>query len=562
MKQCPQCYRTYTDETLNFCLDDGEELRYGPASDEVNTALFPSISRSEKGGTPRLNYQDSSAHSTRKVFSPSISTRRLVIVGLSLVLGASVVGSVIYYFFSGRESTNLIDSIAVLPFQNVGGNSDAEYLSDGIAESLINNLTDLRQIKVTARSTAFRYKGKELDPQALGRELNVRAVLTGSVRQVGDRLNVQVDLIDTSNGAQIWGNEYERGLSDVIAVKQSIAREVMERLKLRLTGEQEKQISKRETRSPEAYQLYLRGRYLWGKRTPESIEKAIDYFDQAIEIDSTFALAYVGLADAYVVPANRIPPKEAMPKARAAAVRALEIDDTLAEAHTSLGRVLQVYDWNWGEAEKEFKRAIELNPRYAVAHQWYGGLLERTRNVDEGIAERKLALELDPLSPIIIFELGQAYYFARDYDNALDQYQRALELDPNFPAALQYVPAAYAQKGMYDEALSRLADPRIDAAIFSTGVPAHIFALAGRRQEAREMLDQLKRLREKEYVSAVSIALANVGLGETDEAIKWLEKGYEERAFQMQFLKLDPRWDRLRDDPRFVDLTRRIGLPQ
>ena len=348
----------------------------------------------------------------------------------------------------------------------------------------------------------------------------------------------------------------------MISVKQSIAREVVEKLKIRLTGDQKKQITKTETTDPEAFKLYLKGRYFWGRRSPGSIRKAIDSFEDAIRKDPNFALAFAGLADAYVVPANRVPPSEAMPKAKAAAMRAIEIDDNLAEAHTSLGRVLQVYDWNWSAAEKEFKRALDLNPRYAVAHQWYGGFLERTGRLDEGIAERKQALELDPLSTIASFELGQAYYFARDYDQAAAQLQKTLDLDPDFPAAVQYMPLVYVQKGMFELAIAKLKEAPESAELDSTGMPGYIYSVVGRKQEARAMVSKLIGLRDQQYISPVAIAIVYAGLGEEGNAIEWLEKGYQEHAFQMQFLKLDPRWDNLRNDPRFVDLARRIGLPQ
>ena len=544
MKQCPHCRRTYTDESLNYCLDDGAELIYGPGEDERATAVFPS---EKYPSGPQI-----SEHRDPK-------KRRVTVASICML--ALFAAFAAYWFYPG-PSRKQIDSIAVLPFQNLSGNTDAEYLSDGIAESLINNLSDLQQLKVTARSTAFRYKGKELNPQVIGRELGISALLTGTIRQIGDRLDVQVDLIDTSNGVQLWGKEYEGRLADVISVKQSIAREVVEKLKIRLTGDQKKQITKTETTDPEAFKLYLKGRYFWGRRSPGSIRKAIDSFEDAIRKDPNFALAFAGLADAYVVPANRVPPSEAMPKAKAAAMRAIEIDDNLAEAHTSLGRVLQVYDWNWSAAEKEFKRALDLNPRYAVAHQWYGGFLERTGRLDEGIAERKQALELDPLSTIASFELGQAYYFARDYDQAAAQLQKTLDLDPDFPAAVQYMPLVYVQKGMFELAIAKLKEAPESAELDSTGMPGYIYSVVGRKQEARAMVSKLIGLRDQQYISPVAIAIVYAGLGEEGNAIEWLEKGYQEHAFQMQFLKLDPRWDNLRNDPRFVDLARRIGLPQ
>jgi TolB-like protein len=551
MKHCPKCDREYYDESLNFCLEDGETLLPADQQSEAATAIQLAASPTD-APTKRIQLSEIK-------LPERSSSRRAYFIGGAIGIFALLALAAGIYFYSGPTASKQIDSIAVLPFQNAGGNSDAEYLSDGIAESLINNLTELQQLKVTARSTAFRYKGKDIDPLAIGRDLNVRAVLMGSVRQIGDKLNVQVDLIDTSNGAQLWGNEYERGLADVISVKQSIAREVVERLKLRLTGEQQQQLVRRDTTNPEAYQLYLKGRYFWGRRSPDTIKKAIEYFEQAIGKDPGFALAYAGLADAYVVPATRIPPREAMPKAKAAAMRALEIDNTLAEAHTSLARVLQVYDWNWKEAEREYKRAIELNPRYAVAHQWYGGYLERSGDINGGIAERKIALELDPLSAITTFELGSAYFYAGDYDRALALYQKALELEPNFPAALQFEPLVYVQRGLLDQAIAKVNEAPERADLASTGVLGYVYAVAGRTRDARIMADELIRRRGDEYISPVSIALIFAGLGDRDQTFQWLETGYEERAFQMQFLKLDPRWAGVRNDARFADLTSRIG---
>ena len=439
-----------------------------------------------------------------------------------------------------------------------------EYLSDGISESLINSLSQLPDVKVIARSSAFAYKGKETDLKEVAKALGVEAILTGRVTQRGENLSISVELVNASDKTQMWGEQYDRKMSDLLAIQREIAREIVEKLKLKVSGE-EKGPAKHYTESNEAYQLYLKGRFYWNKRTAEALKKSIEYFNQAIEKDPSFALAYAGLADSYVVPANRLPPREAMPKAKAAAIRALELDETLAEAHASLGRVLAAYDWDWTSAEKEYKRAIELNPRYAIAHQWYGGYLAVMGRSNEAIAERKRALELEPLSLIINFELGLAFYYARDYDQAIEQFQKTLELDQNFPPAHQFLPAAYEQKGMYGEAIAEFkkAIPLKQGSewTLSKAGLGHVYAVTGKKSEARTVLDELKQLSEQEYVPATSIALIYAGLGEKDQAFAWLEKAYEQRAFQMQWLKIEPRWDSLRSDPRFQDLMRRIGIP-
>jgi tetratricopeptide (TPR) repeat protein len=386
------------------------------------------------------------------------------------------------------------------------------------------------------------------------------------VQQRGDRLVVNVALTDVRDGSEIWGDEYDRKLDDILALQDKIAKNITAHLRLRLTGEEERRLAKRDTENSEAYQLYAKGRFFWDKRTPEGISKAISHFKQATEIDPTYALAYAGLADCYVVPANRLPPKEKMPKAKAAALKALDLDDTLAEAHTTLARVLTVYDWNWSGAKQEFQRAIELNPRYAVAHQWYGGYWEAIGQHDESIAERKRALQLEPLSLIVSAELALAYYSAGQYGQAIKQVKKALEMDPSFPPAQSFLAAAYEQKGMYPEAITGFknaiavnkgggwASPLAMAGL------GHVYAVSGNKSEAWKLLDELKQMSEKEYTPAPDIALIYAGLGEKDQALEWLEKAYEERSFNMTFLKVEPRWESLRSDPRFADLLRRMGL--
>ena len=501
------------------------------------------------------------ASSAEYLFS-GIKQHKLAVASALLVLVIGVVGLSVY--LHARNTEVAIESIAVLPFQNRSTEPDSEYLSDGLAESLIYRLSQLPNLKVSPTSTVFRYKGKEIDPVKVGQELGVSVVLSGRIVQRGDQLTISAELVDVRYNKLLWGEQYDRKMSDLLATQREIAREIVEKLKLKVSGE-EKVLAKHYTENNEAYQLYLKGRFYWNKRTAEATKKAIEYFNQAIEKDSGFALAYAGLADCYVVPANRLPPREAMPKAKAAAMRALELDETLAEAHTSLGRVLTIYDWDWTSAEKEYTRAIELNPRYAIAHQWYGGWLQAMGRGNEAIAERKWALELDPLSPIVNFELGLAFYYARDYDQAIEQFNKTLELDQNFLPAQQFLPAAYEQKRTYGEAIAgfKKAIPLMGGSewALTRGGLGHVYAVLGKKSETLAPVDELKQLSAREYVPASSVALVYAGLGDKDQAFAWLEKGYEERAFQMQWLKVEPRWDSLRSDPRFAALVRRIGLP-
>jgi tetratricopeptide (TPR) repeat protein len=417
-----------------------------------------------------------------------------------------------------------------------------------------------------ARSTVFRYKGSNIDPQKIGRDLNVRAVLTGRILQRADTLTISMELMDVRDGSQLWGKQYNRKLADTLAVQEDIAREVTDKLRLRLASVEEKRLTAHVTENVEAYQLYLKGRYHWNKRTPDGIQKAIESFQQAIEKDPGYALAYAGLADCYHVPANPLPPRKKMPLAKAASMKALQLDDTLVEAHTSLARVLFVYDWDWPAAEKEFKRAIELNSRYAPAHQWYGGYLTATGRFREADAEKKRALELEPLSLVINFEVGLASYFSRNYNQAIDQFQKTLELDSNFPPPHTFLAAAYEQKGMLKEATTAF-----QKAITITQGPArtqataglgYVYAVSGRKAEARKILAELQSLSEHRYVPATDTALIYAGLGDKDKAFAWLDKAYEEHSFSLSNLKVEPRFDPLRSDPRFADLLRSIGFPQ
>ena len=556
MKYCPKCHREYPDETLNYCLDDGEPMVDVDLPSEARTAVKIPPPHAD---TPRRG--DSADRTELLPHAPRKADRRLWII--AAVAAFMAAAGVFVYRSLSVQTNSPISSIAVLPFQNRNTDADSEYLSDGLAESLIYRLSQLPDLKVSPTSTVFRYRGSEADPVKIGGELGVNAVLSGRIVQHGDSLTISVDLVDVRDNRQLWGEQYNRKISDLLSTQREIAREIVDKLKLgsESTGQD---LAKNYTESNEAYKLYLKGRFYWNKRTPDALDKAIDYFQQAIGSDPRFALAHAGLADCYVVPSNGLPPKVAMPKAKAAAERALALDNTLAEAHTSLARVLMSYEWDWAGAENEFKRAIELNPKYPVAHEWYGGYLEATGNSAGAIAERKLALELDPLSLIINFELGQAYFYARDYDRAIQQYQKTLDLDPGFPAAYQFLPVAYEQKGNYDEAIARFkASPLMNRAgewTFTKAGLGHVYGLAGQKTEALAMVDELKELSKKQYVPAASIALVYAGIGDKDQAFEWLNKAYEDHAFQIQWIGIDPRWDNLRPDPRFQDLIRKIGL--
>ena len=454
-------------------------------------------------------------------------------------------------------------SIAVLPFENATHNADTEYLSDGISEALINSLSELQQLKVIARSTAFRYKGKQVDPQAVGRELKVRTVLMGVVRQLGDRLNVQVDLVDAMTGAQLWGKEYERKLADVLAVKQALVREVTEKLRLKLTGEQQQRLTQRDTTNPEAYQFYLRGRYYWNKRTAENLKKAIEQFQQAADKDPNYALAYVGLADCYLLLEDYAgtPASETFPKAKAFAQRALQLDSSLAEAHTSLAYVYTNL-WQWEQAEEEFKRSIKLNPNYSTAHHWYSiYLLDLGRN-DEAMAEIKRAHELDPLSLIIGTTLTYAYFAEGDVTSSIAQCKRVIDLDPNFPRAHEYLGLAYLKQGRHSEAIAEL-----QKAVELSGRErrplrelGYGYGISGKRAEALAALKELEGKYEKGRAIGQDLAAVYAGLGDKDQAFAWLEKDFQTRSGLLAWTRWIPAFESLRSDPRSADLLRRMGL--
>jgi eukaryotic-like serine/threonine-protein kinase len=536
------------DRIISKTLEKDREVRYQIAS-ELRADL-KRLNRDTGSGRPAA---EADAPPTRR--KPG---RRRIIFGLAaIVLAAAPV-----VYFAARPKP--IDSLAVLPFVNVGANSNTEYLSDGITENLINSLSQIPKLRVVPRGRVFRYKGHETDTEKIGRELNVRAVLTGRVVQRGDSLNVQTELVDVASDSQLWGRQYNRKFSEIIPVQEEIAKEVSEKLHLRPTGGEQKRLAKRYTENPEAHQLYLKGRYLWNRRTGGAIKRAAEYFRQAIDKDPTYALAWAGLTDCYVLDSfySGLAPKEAASKAKEAAGRTLALDDTLAEPHAALAYVKTIYDWDWPGAEREFKRAIELNPNYATAHHWYCLYLVAAGRPDEAIAEVRRAQEADPLAPTLRSTAGVVFYQARRYEQAVEQLHKALEMDPNFPGGHLWLGLVYEQMGRSEEAIAELHK----AASLSGGEPpdlslqGHVYASAGRSAEAQRVLAELKGLSKRRYVAPFDIALVYAGLGEKRQALEWLERAYEDHSFRVTWIKVWPQLDPLRGEPRFQDLLRRMGL--
>ena len=577
MKRCPECGREY-DNSMSFCLDDGAELLYGPAASErtgangeqvaaePQTAILHETAPSAEAATRaqifatdetamRPGASDRSAVETASRKNPRVA----VILGVILV---TVLGIGSYLFF-GRGSSEQINSIAVLPFENSSGYADSEYLSDGIAESLINSLSQLQQLKVIARNTAFRYKGKDVDAVQIGKDLGVRAVLTGRVRQTGDRLNIQVDLIDAVTGAQLWGEEYERPISDALSIKQAIAREVTEKLRLRLSGEQEQQLVRRETTNANAYQSYLRGRYYWNRRSVDGLKKAITEFQQTVDIDPNYALGHVGLADCFLLMEEYagMAATETLPKAQAAVDRALQIDPSLAEAHASKG-LLYTFQWRWAESEEEFKRAIELNPKYPTSRHWYSIYLRAKGRHVEGLREMKTAQELDPLAPNISQNLAMMYMLNDDIESAIREFQKVIELEPNFAPAHANLGSAYLKQRRNEEAIAacqRAVDLSDRRSIYLSQL-GYVYAATGKRAEAIQILKEM----EERYAGGESVGqyLARVyaGLGDKDQVFAWLEKDFKNRSGLLPTIIWWQYYDDLRSDPRYADLIRRMNL--
>ncbi len=456
-------------------------------------------------------------------------------------------------------------AIAVLPFTDLSPQKDQEYFCDGMTEELIDALTKLEGCRVVSRTSAFAFKGKEQDIRAIGKQLNVSHTLAGSVRKAGNRLRINAQLTNVEDGFQLWSEKYDRELDDVFAIQDDIAAAIVKKLKMKLRGEQDTELVKRYTENLEAYHLYLQARFHLNKRTEEGLKKGVIFCEQAIALDSTYALAYAGLADGFALLGFQgfLPPKDAMPKAKAAAEQALKIDDALAEAHTSLGYIRAIYDWNWRESEKEFLRALELNPNHATAHYWHAlWHLLPTGQFEKCLAAIKKAQALDPLSLVLNAGIGWQFYFARQFDQAITALQKTLEMDESFLFARDLLGQAYVQKGLHEQAIAEMekAVALSHRRALSLGALGHAYALAGKRDEARKILHELLALAQQRYISSYDIALVYAGLGGKEQALVWLEKACDDQNGWLSFLNVEPRFDNLRSDARFVALLKKVGL--
>ena len=485
-----------------------------------------------------------------------ISRRALAAGGAAALASAA---GVFYVMFHERP----LDSLAVLPFVNAGADPATEYLSDGITESIINNLSQMNKVAVRSFSSVAPYKKKDASPQQAGRDLDVRAVLTGRLAPHGDDLDVSAELIDVRQNRQIWGSRYTRRRSDLLAVQEEISREVSEKLRMKMTGADHDRMARRGTEDSAAYQLYLQGRYQWNRRTLDGIQQSIDYFRQAIQKDARYALAYAGQADAYalLVDFNVLPAREVLPKIRAAAAKALELDDTLAEAHTSLAWA-KFHDWDWAGGEREFRRAIELNPAYVTAHLWYAELLMARGRTDEAQAQIGRALQLNPASPSASLAAGYRFYYARQYAPAIEQWQKTLSAEPAFLAAHVALGRAYSQKRMAKEAIAefRKALELSEGDSSDLAALGHGYAQAGDADQARRILAELTARSQQTYVQPLWIAVIHAALGHNDQAHDWMQKAFDDRSSWLVYLKVDPIFEPLQAAPWFADLTRKLGL--
>jgi eukaryotic-like serine/threonine-protein kinase len=488
-------------------------------------------------------------------------------VGATALLVLVTLGT-LYSIFKGNKSVATVakvQSIAVLPFTNVTGDQSTEYLSDGITESIINSLSQLPNMRVMARTTMFRYKGQNADPQAVGRELGVDAVVTGKALHQGDTLVIQADLVYVSDGSQLWGDRFNRKFVDVLSIQEEISKQIAEKLRLRLTGEEQRLLTKRYTDSTEAYDLFLKGRSFQRKVTENDLLTAIDYYQQAIAKDPNYALAYVGVGNAYHTLGGVLgfrSPSETFPKMNEYAMKALQMDDQLAEAHHLLANAKLYYEWNWEVAGRELKRSIELNPNYSLAYETYGTYYQSLGLLDQAAAARKVGKELDPLSPFAVADEGYPLYYARRFDDAIKAYREGLALDQNLSWGHLWIGQALVQKGMYSEAIAEIQEAvRLSGGdIRARATLGHAYAVAGKQREALHVLDELKSLSRRRYVSPYFIALVYAGLRNDEETFAWLEKAYQERHPYLILLKVEPVFDHLRNNEKFINLEKRVGL--
>jgi len=489
----------------------------------------------------------------------------------ALLLGAALVGLNVVSWRDGlfsRVHPPQMRSLAVLPLENLSRDPDEEYFADSMTEAIITDLAKINALRVVSRTSVMRYKRTQKPLPEIAKELNVDAIVEGSVQRAGNRVRITAQLIHAATDQHLWAEAYERDLRDVLVLQDEVARNIAQQVRVKLTPEENIRLSSGRPVDPEAYQLYVKGRYFWAKRNQESFNRAISYFREAIDRDPSYAAPYSGLADCYVLFGSSFdvgghPPSEVQPKAKAAALKALELDSSLADAHNSLAYVKLNYDWDWSGAEAEFKRSLELNPGYAHGHHWYAHLLFSSGRRDEALAESTRSLELDPLSPILVVHLGWHYLYTRQHDRALDQLAKALELEPSYALAHWYRGLAYEEKKMYPEALRELTKTKdlLPGNLAVQSDIGHVYAVSGNKSEAEKTIARLKQESTRTYVNLYELALIYIGLGQNDQAFDWLEKAYRERSDQLIYLKVDPRLDPIRSDSRFADLVRRVGIP-
>lgn len=487
---------------------------------------------------------------------------------LGAALGALILlvllGAGVWFLFLRTSSARQIESIAVLPFVNESGNADNEYLSDGMTETLIRSLSQIPNLNVKARSSVFRYKGKEIDLPKIARELNVQAILTGRVLQHGEQLVMNLELVDALTENIIWAEQYSRNQTDLVSLQTEIARDVSNKLRPKLSSAEERRLTKSYTENTEAYKFYLQGRFHFNKFSESDFRKGIGYFNQAIALDPNYALAYTGVADCYFGLSDQYePPREVMPKARAAAEKALELDDSLAEAHVSLGLVKGFHEWKWAETEEQFQRAIALNPNYGNAHHFYARYLAFMGRFDEAVKESERAVQIEPLSPNFNRNLGYMLLLANRNDEAVRQLQKTFELEPDDAGAHSYLGMAYLKRGEFERAVSESEKAaQADRSARYVGGLGYAYAAADQHEKAQRVLDELNKIKDQRYASSYYFAVVYAGLNEKDQAFAYLEKAYSERADALISIKVNPWLDNLRSDPRFQNLLRRIGLPQ
>jgi len=465
---------------------------------------------------------------------------------------------------SHSRDARKIHALAVLPLENLSGDPAQDYFADGMTETLITSLAKIGSLRVISRTSAMQYKGVRKSLPVIARELNVDAVIEGSVLRDGHRVRITAQLIHAPNDQHLWAESYERDFRDILSLQSEIARRVADEVRIILTPEERARLTTARPVNAAAHEVYLKGRYYWNKRSEDSAKKALAHFQQALEIDPRYAQGYAGLADGYIILGyyNALPPLEAYPKAKAAALKALELDGTLAEPHATLGVIMRDFEWDWPGAEKEFSCSIELNPGYVEAHHWRATLHSILGHHTEAIAEKTHALSLDPLAVVVRTDLARMLYFARDYDQSVDHYLAALELDPNFGSAHLWLAHAYEQKGRFAEAIAELeTGVRLSGeSAFSLARLAHGYAVTGRSDDAKEILRKLECFPKERYVSPYDIAVIHVGLGDHDQAFAWLGRAFEERSLWLGYLSVEPQLDPLRPDRRFQDLLRGMGL--